>query len=156
MVQVFEKTLTLDDATATADGKTILSGQYNDVFKFKVPAGQKVYFGKGKLSLNGVNTAGILYLSAVDATGTEIKQIEGKFRLSVRSANEDREYLILEERSEVLRATKTDRTQAYFLEKQKIRAKEDSWLIISLKPDSDATFSKADSDFQIPVTVEYV
>jgi hypothetical protein len=153
MVKIFEKTLTLDDATSTADGKTLQTGQYNDVWKYKVPAGQIVAFGKGKLSHNGVNTAGILYLDLKDSASA---QIEGKIRLTVRKPNEDEEYLIVEERTEVLRATKTDRTTAYFLEKQKIVAKEDSWLVISIKPDASATFSKANSDFQIPATVKYL
>jgi hypothetical protein len=144
----FRQSLTLDDATYTADRKTLDTAQFNEVWKLRVPAQQIKTFGYGGI-VSGVDDRGVIYLDFKDNTSN---QIEGKVRLVISDANQTREIVLLEERTERLRASKTDLTQAYRLAEQITKAREDSYLIIKLKPDASATFSKANSDAVIPVT----
>lgn len=145
---VFRQSLTLDDATYTADGKTLDQAQFNDVWKLRVPAQQIRAFGYGGI-VGGVDDRAIVY---IDMKDTSAGQIEGKVRFEVRDANETTAKVILEERSERLRGSKTDRNLAYRLAEAMVKAREDSYLVITVKPDTAATFSKANSDFVVPVT----
>lgn len=147
---VFRQSLTMDDATYTADGKMLDPAQFNDVWKLRVPAQQVKAFGYGKIEA-GVDDRAILYLDFKDSAATPA-QIEGKVRLEVRDANETVTRVILEERTERLRGSKTDRNLAYRLGEGMVKAREDSYLVITVKPDAAATFSKANSDAVIPVT----
>ena len=148
----FRQTLTLGDATSTANGKTLYSDRFNDVWKLRVPAQQKKTFGYGAIQ-GGVDDRGVLYIDAKDDQATPA-QIEGKVRLSLRDANEVQEIVILEERTERLRGSKVDLSQAYRVAEAPVKAKEDSYLVISIKPDTDTVgkFSTSNSDFAIPVT----
>jgi hypothetical protein len=147
---VFRQSLTLDDATYTADQKTLDPAQFNDVWKLRVPAQQIKTFGYGGV-VGGVDDRAIVYINMKDNSATPV-QIEGKVRFEVRDANETTAKVILEERSERLRGSKTDRNLAYRLAEAMVKAREDSYLVITVKPDGAATFSEANSDFVVPVT----
>ena len=150
----FRQTLTIGDATQTANGKNLYADKFNEVWKLRVPAQQLKTFGYGAIR-GGVDDRGILYIDARSNDGTTVTQIEGKVRLEIRDANEVRSQVILEERTERLRGSKVDKSLAYALEEQPVWAKEDSWLVVSIKPDADtAPFSNNDSDFAIPVTTK--
>lgn len=144
----YRQTLTLNDATVTGDGKSIGTDDFYVLWKLRVPAQQKKCFGYGAIQ-GGVDDRGVIYLDVKNNGGS---QMEGYIRLEVRNANEDVRITIFEDRTERLRGSKTDLTQAFRLGETRVWAREDSYLVISMKADSSATFSKSNSDFLVPVT----
>jgi len=147
---IFRQTLTLADATSTGDGKTTDTETWTELWKLRVPAQQAKAFGWGRIE-SGVDDRGVLYIDLKDNSGTPV-QIEGKIRLEVRDANETESKVILEERTERLRGSKTDLSQAYRLGEAFYKAREDSYLVITIKADAAKTIEKDNSDFAIPVT----
>jgi len=155
----FPSAMVLGDADSTGDGKTLSTGVRVVVWKKKVGAQQMMTFGKGAIR-GGVDDRGILYLSLKDNASAPV-QLEGTFRFELWDANDIPQAILHEVRSEEVRGSKTDRTQAYFLEElsHKGVAKEDSYLVITFKPDASAngkTIKDDNSDFQIPVTTFYL
>lgn len=147
---VFRQTLTLGDATSTGDGKTTDTSTWVEVWKLRVPAQQQKTLGWGGI-VGGVDDRGVLYINLKDNSGTPV-QIEGKIRLEIRNANETVSKVVLEERTERLRGSKTDLSQAYRLGEAPIRAREDSYLVVTIKADAAKTIENDNSDLAIPVT----
>ena len=145
----FNKTLTTGDLSEV--NLSAKAGTYTTVYSYTVPAQQRVAPGQGAIQ-GGVDNRGILYIDLQDSTPA---QLNGWVRISVTDANEIVEHVIMEERIERLRASATDRTQAYFLGEAGIQAKEDSKVIIKFKPDADGTVATANSTIYLPVTVYY-
>ena len=150
MAQKFPRTANKEDFNLVSD-KTALAGQWNRIGELVVPAQQKICFGYGGI-VNGVDTRGVLYIDLKDGTGN---QLNGWIRLAVTDATEVKQVIILEERIERLRASATDRNQAYLLGETQVWAKEDSKLLILFKPDgnNDVTVSAANSTMYVPITV---
>ncbi|WP_321504724.1 hypothetical protein [uncultured Methanoregula sp.] len=155
MVSAFPQSLGIGDMTTTRNGKLSDNTQFIDVFSLKVGAQQVKAFGNGSI-VGGVDNRGILYISLKDNTGTPV-QLEGKIRLALRNANGNRTEVILEELTEKLRASKTDKTQAYMLGLiDALKAKQDSYLIIQFLARDATTAGKtitdANCDLVLPVT----
>ncbi len=147
---IFRQTLTLADATSTGDGKTTDPSTWIEIWKLRVPAQQVKTFGWGRIE-NGVDDRGVLYVDLKDNSGTPV-QIEGKIRLEIRDANETVSRVILEERTERLRGSKTDLSKAYRLGEAITKAREDSYLVVTIKADAAKTIENDNSDLAIPVT----
>jgi hypothetical protein len=142
----FPQTLTTSDFSNLTTSVT--AGTYTRVFEKQVPAQQYLAWGTGAIQ-GGVDNRGILFIDIKDSTPSTIA---GKVRLSVSDANYLNEKVIMEERTERLNATQTDRTLAQFLAENQIKVGEDSRLIISFKPDTTSTISVSNTTLTTPVT----
>lgn len=149
----FRTVKTLNDFTEVKDGATLVAGDFQTIAKLVVPAQQFMTFGAGNI-VNGVDDRGILYCKTMDGSTTPA-EIKGTVRLVLADANEVKKVVVVEVRSEQVTASKTDANNSYKLAQYPAWAKEDSKLIIEFKPDKTFTFSKANSDYQIPITVKY-
>ena len=145
------KTLSLDDFTETADGKTTQAGQWLQ-YKYRVPAQQMIRFGTGAIR-NGVDDRGIAVIDIKDNAQTPV-QIEGKYRLAYMDANEVKKSVIKEGYLNTIRASSTVRDAGNVLGETGAGARQDSWLIIEILPAAASkTIEDDNSTFQIPVTV---
>lgn len=145
------KTLSLDDFTETADGKTTQAGQWLQ-YKYRVPAQQMIRFGTGAIR-NGVDDRGIAVIDIRDNAATPV-QIEGKYRLAYMDANEVKKSVIKEGYLNTIRASSTVRDAGNVLGETGAGARQDSWLIIEILPAKAGKVIEDDnSTFQIPVTV---
>lgn len=145
------KTLSLDDFTETADGKTTQAGQWLQ-YKYRVPAQQMIRFGTGAIR-NGVDDRGIAVIDIQDNAATPV-QIEGKYRLAYMDANEVKKSVIKEGYLNTIRASSTVRDAGNVLGETGAGARQDSWLIIEILPaEAGKTIEDDNSTFQIPVTV---
>lgn len=151
-VQVFPRVLNATDFGLTAD-KVAQPSVWNDIMSLTVPAQQAITFGATELvggGPNGLPAYIALYTSAAAA-------IEGKIRLVITDANETRSTTILEERTEKLRASQYDRTQAVLLPEAGVYAGQDSKLKIRFYPDSATAvtinYNATNTKVLLPVTV---
>jgi len=148
----FIESITLKQFTSNADGKILYAGQQNDVATLKIPAQQMRSWGQNGVTPGGADLRGILYVSLFDTTATPV-QIEGSLRLAIRNNIGDKTVVYVQPRTESLRGSKTDRTNAFLLGVQRLKAIHDSYLVISIEPDAEATFSLANSDALLPLTI---
>jgi len=147
----FKTVKTLNDFSEVKDGATLVAGDFQTIAKLVVPAQQLMTFGAGNI-IDGVDDRAILYAKTMDDNGNEIK---GTLRLVLADANEVKKVVVVEVRSEQVTASKTDANNSFKLAQYPAWSKEDSKLIIEFKPDKGFKFSKANSDYQIPITVKY-
>ncbi|HIQ50298.1 MAG TPA: hypothetical protein EYH56_03850 [Nanoarchaeota archaeon] len=146
-MQRFIKTLTKEDFSLV--DTQVFSGKYNEVCRLRVPAQNVIYWGAGAV-MDGVDLREPIQIVFKDSNGNEIR---GWVRIKVHDANDVRTVTLLEDRSEKFSIPPTDRINAYKLGIMKPGAKEDSYLVIEIKPDQDATISAQNSVLNIPVTV---
>lgn len=150
-VTAWTKTLSLDDFTETADGKTTQAGQWLQ-YKYRVPAQQMIRFGTGAIR-GGVDDRGIAVIDIKDNSQTPA-QIEGKYRLAYMDANEVKKSVIKEGYLNTIRASSTVRDAGNVLGETGAGARQDSWLVIEILPAAAGTTIEDDnSTFQIPITV---
>lgn len=150
-VTAWTKTLSLDDFTETADGKTTQAGQWLQ-YKYRVPAQQMIRFGTGAIR-GGVDDRGIAVIDIKDNAATPV-QIEGKYRLAYMDANEVKKSVIKEGYLNTIRASSTVRDAGNVLGETGAGARQDSWLVIEILPaEAGKTIEDDNSTFQIPVTV---
>ena len=150
-VTAWTKTLSLDDFTETADGKSTQAGQWLQ-YKYRVPAQQMIRFGTGAIR-NGVDDRGIAVIDIKDSSETPV-QIEGKYRLAYMDANEVKKSVIKEGYLNTIRASSTVRDAGNVLGETGAGARQDSWLVIEILPaEAGKTIEDDNSSFQIPVTV---
>ena len=150
-VTAWTKTLSLDDFTETADGKTTQAGQWLQ-YKYRVPAQQMIRFGTGAIR-GGVDDRGIAVIDIKDDSQTPV-QIEGKYRLAYMDANEVKKSVIKEGYLNTIRASSTVRDAGNVLGETGAGARQDSWLVIEILPaEASKTIDDDNSTFQIPVTV---
>lgn len=150
-VTAWTKTLSLDDFTETADGKTTQAGQWLQ-YKYRVPAQQMIRFGTGAIR-GGVDDRGIAVIDIKDNSATPV-QIEGKYRLAYMDANEVKKSVIKEGYLNTIRASSTVRDAGNVLGETGAGARQDSWLVIEILPaEAGKTIEDNNSTFQIPVTV---
>ena len=147
----FKTVKTLNDFSEVKDGATLVAGDFQTIAKLVVPAQQLMTFGAGNI-IDGVDDRSILFAKTMDDAGNEVK---GTLRLVLADANEVKKVVVVEVRSEQVTASKTDANNSYKLAQYPAWAKEDSKLIIEFRPDKAFKFSKANSDYQIPITVKY-
>ncbi len=148
----FTESITLAQFTTTADTKTLYAGQENDIATLKIPAQQYRSFGIGGVTAGGADLRGIFYASLFNTATTPV-QIEGSLRLVNRNNAGDRSVVYVNPRTESLRGSKTDRNNSYLLGVNSLKAKQDSYLVMTIEPDVDMIFSKANSDVLLPLTV---
>jgi len=131
-----------------------VAGNYTKVGTLTVPAQQAVCWG-GTDIINGGATGRALYIAFVDSAAA---YIEGTVRLSVANATETSEQVVLEERTERLRADTSDRSKAVLLPRDGRFAKQDSKLIIKFYPDAATTqtivYNGTNTKILAPVTVQ--
>ena len=150
-VTAWEKTLTLADFTATANGKTTDTGTWLQ-YRLRVGAQQAMRFGTGAI-MGGVDNRGILFISIKD-NSTPAVQINGKYRLSYMDANENVKSVIREGYLDQLRTSKTVRDAGNTLAEIGLGARQDSYLVLEILPSvGSLVISDANSDFQVPVTL---
>lgn len=148
MVQIYPATLT--QADFISGDVNVYAGKNIEIGAYKTSAQTINYFGKGSIE-NGVDNRGKLYISLFDTNATPV-QLEGWVSLVIKDANRYTSKVIMRERTENLRASKTDITQAYMLGFVTPGAKQDSYLTIEFEPDADAVVSKDNSSMLIPIT----
>jgi hypothetical protein len=148
VTNVFAKTLTKEHFGLISDVQ-VFAGKYNEIGRYRVPAQQIVCWGSRSLSRT-TDIGEPIQIVLKDSNGNEIK---GWIRLKVADANNVNTRVLLEERSEKFTVPVTDRDNAIKLPQMKPCAREDSYLIIEFKPDSDATISASNSTIIAPVTV---
>ncbi len=148
----FTESITLAQFTTNADTKTLYAGQENDIATLKIPAQQYRAFGIGGVTAGGADLRGIFYASLFDDSATPV-QIEGSLRLVNRNNAGDRSVVYVNPRTESLRGSKTDRNNSYLLGVNSLKAKEDSYLVLTIMPDKEMVFSLANSDVLLPLTV---
>jgi hypothetical protein len=135
----------------TAATVVLTSGQYNRLGTFTVPAGQVCRFGANE-AYAGTATGATAYLKVCDATNAAIT---GTVRFVVSNSTGTRTSVVLEQRTEKLSASQTDRTLAQLIPEMGVAAQRDDLLYIEFKPDTTSTWQTASTDTKllIPVTV---
>jgi hypothetical protein len=143
----FPQFLTAGDFSAgsTATDISVISGKYNEVGRKTVGAQQIINWGIGVVN-NGVDTREYGKIRFDSVAG----QIAGKYRLAVTDANAENVIPVLEN-NDVNFATGTSVKVGF----SQPGAKEDSAIVILLKPDTTTTVDYSDSDnvVNLPVTV---
>ena len=151
----FRRVFTLTDFGLTADA-TLIAGQYTKFGSYTVPAQQVVAFGSNDPN-GGASTAGSTVYMRLDEATAGGTRIDGTIRFSVANATETNEVVVLEERSERLVASQYDRQLAVLLPEQRVKAGEDSKLLLKIKIDSASNktldFNGTNTKALIPVTV---
>lgn len=148
----FQQTVGLSDFGLSSD-ETLLAQKFTDFGTYTVGAQQVATFGQ-TTRRGGGSEGEPVYINLIDGSGDEI---DGVIRFRIANAQENRSKTVFEQRTERLRASQNDREQAPLLEEYKLKAGEDSKLILEIKVDSssnvtldwDATNTKA----LIPLTV---
>ena len=127
------------------------AGEYQKLGEFVVPAQEQYRFGAGAAEYEA--NQGYLFIDIQDASGPN--PVQGTVRLQQRDAQERNIVTVFEEDTEVLRSSKTDRTQKQALPEQRNypRVGRDSKLVVAINPDSTLTVSASDTEMLIPVTV---
>lgn len=151
----FTKVLT--EADLLADGTSLPTGEFAKAGTFVVPAQEQYRWGAGAAKHS--DNQGYLYVDIGEAddgdTGTEKQQVEGMLRVQQRDAQERNIVTVTEQRTDVLRGSKTDRQQKEAFPEQTSYPKvgRDSKLNLSINADIARTISVADSTVLAPVTV---
>ncbi len=121
------------------------SSSFVTLAKMKVPAQQIRFWGNGAI-VNGVDDRGILKLIVKDSNGNTIS---GLARLMVKDANG----VINEYR----RGARTeDLANGVRVGKDKVGAKQDSYLVIEFKADADSTADMTKTTLFAPITIRTV
>lgn len=151
-LQPFPRVLNISDFGISAN-KTLLAGEFTRIGTFTVGAQQEATYGISVLRSGGAEGEPI-YMNLVDDSANDI---DGTVRLRITNAQATNQVDVLEQRTERLRASQNDRTQAYLLPEYFRNAKEDSKLVVDIKVDgsSNVTFDydATDSKFLVPVTI---
>lgn len=128
----------------------LAAGEYGKVGQFVVPAQEQYRFGAGAAEYEA--NQGYLYIDLRDDADAAVP---GTVRLQQRDAQERNIITVFEEATEVLSASKSDRTQKQALPEQRNYPKvgRDSKLVIAVNPDSAVTVSASNTEMLIPVTV---
>lgn len=149
--QSFSKVLT--ENQLVTDGKNLTAGDFTKTGEFVVPAQEEYSWGQGaaKFAAN----QGYIYVELRDNAVAPGNLIDGDLRVQQRDAQERNIVTVMEERTNVLRGSQTDREQQKPLPEQTDYPKvgRDSILAMALNPDSTATIGKANSTILAPVTV---
>lgn len=150
--QKFVRMLNATDFGLTAD-VVCQPSDWRTIGSYSVPAQTMATFGADDPT-GSTNRAGRITYLRVDATGG---QLHGKVRLVITNAQKTREVVVMEERTERLSASYTDRAQAVLLPEYPVKAKEDSKLEVRFYPDSATAvtidFDDADTKLLIPATL---
>lgn len=153
--QRFPRSYNLTDFGVTAD-VTLLPSVWNDVGTVTVPAQQEVTFGATDV-INGGQTGRPVYIRSDEDVGASGTAIEGKYRLALTNANETNTVIVMEERSERLRADQDDRQKAVLLPEFPRTVGEDSKLKVYFYIDSASSktldYNGTNTKWIIPVTV---
>lgn len=148
----FPRVLGISDFGITGN-KTLVGATFTRTGAFTVGAQQEATYGISVLRAGGAEGEPI-YMNLVDDS---IANIDGTVRLRLTNAQETRSVDVIEQRTERLRASQNDRTQAYLLPEFGQNAKEDSKLVIDVKVDSSSNvtfdYDATNSKFLIPVTI---
>ena len=146
-MQKFVRTLSKNDFGVSGT-LSVSSSDYQKIAELTVPAQQLMTWGANEVVNGGLqgSPAQIVLKNSTPAV------INGVIRLVLADANEVRKIVVLEERTEKFGASAYDRTQAILIPEFKIKAKQDSKLIIEFKPDSDDTIDWSQSTIILPTT----
>lgn len=135
------------NASSTATDITVPSTAYTKVAYYQVPAQQQIAIGAGAIA-NGVDSREYVKIRFDDTNGVQIK---GKIRIGYTNYNETNIQIVKEERSDNIGTASTVKIG----EVTNLRANEDSYIAIYLKPDATTLLDMSDADHVIllPVTV---
>lgn len=147
----FTKVLT--ESQLVEDGKNITAGDFTKTGTFVVPAQERYRWGQGAAKF--ATNQGYLYVEIRDNAVAPGNIVDGELRVQQRDAQERNIVTVMEERTDVLRGSKTDREQQKPLPEQESYPKvgRDSKLTLALDPDATATLGQANSTILAPVTV---
>jgi len=155
--RAFEDTLALGDFWTSTDGDVALvTSDYRDLGAgFKVPPQQRIMWGQG--AENAPDNQGYCYVRTGKTTDTtETTGIEGTYRFSISDNGKFARTVVMQERSERLEASQTDRRIMKPFPRFEGRvAVEDEYLLVSLKPDSaslTADQNGTNSKWILPIT----
>ncbi|WP_292464170.1 hypothetical protein [Methanolobus sp.] len=151
----FPRTLTIQDfAAGDIECK---AGQWTKIGEYVVPFQNEISWGQG--SDNVPDTLGFVYVDLHDDTATTAVQVEGLIRFVQKTANDTDDKIALEERTEMLRGSKTDKKNkiALPLQSQLPRVGAQSKLVIEIKTDANIIISltpaSGESTVLAPITV---
>lgn len=151
----FPRTLTIHDfAEGAIECK---AGQWTKIGEYIVPFQNEISWGQGSDTVP--DTLGFVYVDLHDNTATTAKQIEGLVRFVQKTANDTDDKIALEERTEMLRGSKTDKKQKIALpvQAQLPRVGAQSKLVIEIKTDINTTIDLApdsgETAILAPITV---
>jgi len=151
----FPRTLTMSDfAKANIECK---AGEWTKVGEFIVPFQNEISWGQGQENIP--DTLGFVYVDLHDDTPTTALQVEGLIRFVQKTGNDTDDKIALEERTEMLRGSKTDKKNkiALPLQAQLPRVGAQSKLVIEIKADQDInidlTPDSGETIILAPVTV---
>jgi hypothetical protein len=117
----------------------------------KVPAQQLIAWGNTEI-VAGQPQGAVGFIDIRDASNNPIN---GVIRLEIANAAELRHEPYKEERTERFRASQYDRQLGVLMPESKYKAKQDSYLIIKMKGDTNATISVNNSTILLPATIYY-
>lgn len=147
----FKRTYSLTDFGMTAD-VAVSANTWQVVGSVTVPAQQEVTFGSND-PIGGASVAGApCYIRFDKEPGT---QLQGKIRLSLSNANQTNVVDVMEESTQRLSASVSDRTQAVLLPEYPMRVGQDSLLLIKFYSATAVTidYNGTNTSGSIPVTV---
>jgi len=154
--QPFPRTLNYADFQSNTE-VSLKAGEFNVLGDYVVPFQNEIAWGTGKETIP--DTLGFIYIDLHDNTATTAVQVEGLVRLVQKNANDAGDKIVFEERTEMLRGSKTDKKQKIALpEKVEYpRVGAQSKLVVEIKPDSDVTVDSSPDSGEtvmlLPVTV---
>jgi hypothetical protein len=153
--QPFPRTLNL--ANFASSNVECKAGEWTKVGEYRVPFQNEISWGQGSDTVP--DTHGFVYVDLHDDTATTAKQVEGLIRFVQKTANDTDDKIALEERTEMLRGSKTDKKNkiALPLQSQLKRVGAQSKLVIEIMTDEDITIDltpdSGETTILAPITV---
>lgn len=143
-------------ADDTPDGLTVTSGVWY-TWRYRVPAQQVIRLGSGTIQY-GVDNRGVLMLDIRDNAATPAQlQGDATVQLGYENANQTNFMPIWEGRLDQINDASQAATRLAnnVLAEMPPGARQDSYLVIRVRPAATTAtaFSDADSDFRVPVTI---
>lgn len=128
-------------------GGDVTSGKHTEIAKKKIPADTEWAWGKGAAKFQ--RNQGYLYVDLQNGTPAAV---EGIIRFLTESSTTRDQTFVEDFDTERLDASKTQTDNMVPFPEQNVLATEDSYLVITMDPNSTDTISSANSDVIIPAT----
>ncbi|WP_319507531.1 hypothetical protein [uncultured Methanolobus sp.] len=151
----FPRTLNLKNFTSA--NRECKAGEWTKLGEYIVPFQNEISWGQGQENIP--DTLGFVYVDLHDDTATTAVQVEGLIRFVQKTGNDTDDKIALEERTEMLRGSKTDKKNkvALPLQSQLPRVGAQSKLVIEIMTDEDITIDltpdSGETTILAPVTV---
>jgi hypothetical protein len=152
---VWNRTIGLPEfSTDTPDGLIVTAGVWF-TWRYRVPAQQVIRLGSGSIQ-NGVDNRGVLMVDIQEATPVQIAG-DATVQLGYENANQTNFVPVWEGRLDQINnpLMAANRLANNVLPETQPGARQDSFLVIRVRPSATllTAFSDSDSDFRVPVTI---